>query len=402
MKFNTSVLRDFKIMKLKEVKNEIDARDFLMLPVDLYKNEPNWIRPLDNDINVIFDKKKNKTFRNGECIRWILKNGDDKVIGRVAAFINHKTANKNNDQPTGGMGFFECIDDRDAAFMLFDACKNWLKDKGMEAMDGPINFGDRDKWWGLLVDGFDKQPNYTCNYNFPYYKKFFEEYGFQLYFNQYTYARKVMEPLSPKLKKKADMVAADPRYTFRYIEKKHLDTYTEYFREVYNKAWGGHKGVPQLTSLVAKQLMKQMKPIIDEKIMWFGFYDEEPVAMFINLPEVNQIFKHVNGKLDTIGKLKFLYHKWRKTNHKMFGVVFGIVPEHQGKGLDGAIIESLRLLVQGRYTRYTDYEMNWIGDFNPKMINVVEQVGAYRSKTHVTYRKLFDENKPFKRHPILN
>lgn len=389
-------------MKLIEVKNSTQAREFLMLPVVLYKNEPHWIRPLDKDIESVFDADKNKTFRHGECTRWILQDEAGKTIGRVAAFVNQKTATKHNDQPTGGLGFFECIDSEEAAFALFDACKKWLSERGMEAMDGPINFGERDKWWGLLVDGFEEEPNYCCNYNLPYYSHFFEDYGFREYFKQFTYARKVMDPLSEKLNAKATRIAADPRYSFRHLELNKLDEYTEYFREVYNAAWSGHKGVPQLTSAVAKLAMKQMKPIIDEKIMWFGFYDDKPVAIFIMLPEVNQIFKHVNGKLNLVGKLKFLYHKWAKTCNKMFGVVFGIVPEHQGKGVDGAIIEASRVMVQDNYNRYENFEMNWIGDFNPKMINVVEQVGAYRSKTHITYRKLFDESKPFKRHPILN
>ena len=388
-------------MQLIEVTNPQLAKEFVKFQVDLYKNEPAYIRPLDKDIEGVFHPETNKTFRHGECIRWILKNENQQTIGRVAAFINQKTANKNNDQPTGGMGFFDCIDDEKAAFMLFDACKNWLKEKGMEAMDGPINFGDRDKWWGLLVDGFDLEPNYTCNYNLPYYQKFFEDYGFKLYFKQLTYARITREPLSPKLQEKADKVAADPRYTFRHLKLKHLDEYTEYFREVYNAAWGKHKGVAELSSLQAKAIMKQLRPLIDEKIMWFGFFEDKPVAIFIMLPEVNQIFKYVNGKLDWIGKLKFLYHKWAKSCNKMIGLVFGVAPEHQGKGVDGAIIQAARVMVQDDYHRYKYLEMNWIGDFNPKMINVVEQVGGYVSKTHHTYRYLFDQTKGFKRHPIL-
>jgi hypothetical protein len=147
--------------------------------------------------------------------------------------------------------------------------------------------------------------------------------------------------------------------------------------------------------------MKQMKPIIDEKIMWFGFYEGKPIAFFIMLPEVNQIFKHVNGKMDLIGKLKFAWHQWRKTNKKMFGMVFGIVPDHQGKGVEGAIIEVVRLRVQGDYQRYSEFEMNWIGDFNVRMVHVAEQVGGKRGKIHKTYRYLFDRTKPFKRMPFI-
>ena len=84
---------------------------------------------------------------------------------------------------TGGIGFFDCIDDQETANFIFDFCKNWLMERGMEAMDGPINFGERDKFWGLLIEGFH-EPLYGMNFHAPYYQKLFENYGFQIYFNQ--------------------------------------------------------------------------------------------------------------------------------------------------------------------------------------------------------------------------
>lgn len=389
-------------MKVVVVGDKRLAKEFVKLPVRLYRNEPNWIRPLDKDIESVFDPKKNKTYRNGKCVRWILFDESDLPIGRIAAFINEKTVNKDNDQPTGGIGFFECINDQQAANLLFDTSKQWLIGQGMEAMDGPINFGERDKWWGLLVDGFQIEPNYNCNYNPPYYRQLFESYGFKDYFQQYTFGRKVRDPFSSKLMEKGERILGDKDsgYTFRHMELSKLDKYTEDFMVVYNKAWARHKGVSKMSSLQAKAIMKQMKPIIDEKIVWFGYHNDEPIAFYINLPEVNQIFKHVNGKLDLIGKLKFLYHKWRKSCNKMLGLVFGIVPEHQGKGVEGALVLATAQMVQKDYQRYENLEMNWIGDFNPKMIRVVEQVGGDIVKTHITYRKLFDENKEFKRCPI--
>ncbi|MGI9542726.1 MAG: hypothetical protein ACR2MX_05665 [Cyclobacteriaceae bacterium] len=388
-------------MQLVEVKDSKTVGEFLMLPVKLFRQEKNWIRPLDKDIEDVFDPGKNKFFRHGKIIRWILLNDQKETIGRVAAFVNNKTKNKGNDQPTGGMGFFECINDQKAANVLFDACKEWLEAEEMDAMDGPINFGNRDKWWGLLVDGFEIEPNYGCQYNFPYYQTLFEAYGFQTYFKQLTYGRKTRDPLSPSLAAKADRIAKDPLYSFKHMRLKQIDKYTEDFRIIYNQAWAGHGGVAKMSSLQAKALIKQIKPIIDEKIMWYGYYDTEPIAFFIMLPEVNQIFKHVNGKLDWIGKIKCIYHKWRKSCHKMFGLVFGIVPAHQGKGVEGALIMAARQMVQDDYHRYEDFEMNWIGDFNPRMLHVADQVGGYIAKTHITYRKLFDETKPFKRCPII-
>ncbi len=389
-------------MMCTEVLTAADKKDFLLFPLSLYKNLPQWIRPLDKDVENVFNPEKNKTYRHGECIRWVLKNDQGIVIGRVAAFIDQKTLNKGNDQPTGGMGFFECINDQHVAFALFDQCKNWIESKGAQAMDGPINFGSRDRWWGLLIDGYEREPNYQCIYNPPYYKDFFEAYGFKEYFKQLTFARKIIDPLSPKLAYKADLIAKDPDYEFRHLRKDEIGKLGEYLRAVYNKAWANRAENPEINSQQAALIVKQMKPILDEKLLYFGFYKGEPISFFLSLPEINQIFKHVNGKLDWLGKLKFVWYQFRKINTKAFGILFGVVPEHQGKGADGAMILAARKVLQDEYKRYDEYEMNWIGDFNPKMITVVEQVGGFVSKTHITYRKLFDDSKPFKRHPILN
>ncbi|MBU2885890.1 hypothetical protein KO507_08970 [Gilvimarinus agarilyticus] len=386
-------------MNLIEVTTPELEKEFVLFPVKLYQDCPFWIRPLDKDVKLVFDRKKNPTFNHGACVRWLLQR-EGQTIGRIAAFVNNKTAVKDNDQPTGGCGFFECIDDQQAANMLFDAARDWLAEIGMEAMDGPVNFGDRDKWWGLLVDGYTIEPNYQCNYHFPYYRELFENYGFEVYFKQFTFIRKTFDPFHPRVQHKADLLSKDPDYSFEHMRIKQLDKYAEDFRVVYNQAWANHDGVVEMTKDESAAIMKQMKPILDEKIIWFAYYKGEPVAFYVNLPEVNQIFKHVNGKLNWVGKIKFVLHKLFKTNKKMLGLVFGVVPAHQGKGLDGALVMATAKMVQQDYKRYPILEMNWIGDFNRKMILVVKQIGGDIGKTHHTYRYLFDREKPFARMPI--
>jgi len=388
-------------MQIIEVKDRKTANEFIKLAIPLYKEYPQWIRPLDSDIDSVFDPERNKYFRHGESIRWILKDGANKAIGRVAAFYHKKTMTKGNDQPTGGFGYFECIDDKEDAIMLIDQCKSWLEGKGTEAMDGPTNLGERNEWSGRKVEGCDKEPNYRCNFQPPYDRALFEAYGFQTYFEQLTFGRKIIGHISERMFEKAERIATNPKYHFKTLDLKQMDKFTEYFHTIYNKAWSGHKGVPVLTMQQAKTIMKQLKPIIDPNIMYFGFYEDDPVAFFICIPDVNQIFKFVNGKLDLIGKLKFLYHKWRKTANKMIGIVFGVIPEHQGKGVEGAIVIFARGILFEKYNRYENLEMNWIGDFNPRMIQTAQQVGVELYKKHITYRKLFDESKPFKRLTIL-
>jgi hypothetical protein len=387
-------------MKLVEVSTPVQQTEFIEMAVRLYKNEKNWIRPLDKDIEGLFHAETNKLFRNGaKSKRWLLADDNGQTIGRIAAFVNPKMKEK---QPTGGLGLFECIDNQKAAFLLFDTGKAWLESEGMEAMDGPINFGERDKWWGLLVDGFT-EPNYNMPWNFGYYQKFFEDYGFQIYFKQFTYARNVQNVGGyKKLIARANVILANPDYTFRYIKGAELkEKAPEYFMTTYNKAWARHMG--KTLSLKEAQLMfGKMKPIIDPKLIYFGFYKSEPVSMFIQIPEINQIFKHVNGKLDLIGKLKFLWYKTFSPPNKMLGLVFGVVPEHQGKGVESAMVVEFEKMSGKSDFQYKTIEMNWVGDFNPKMMRVCEQLLADIYKTHHTYRYLFDRMKPFERHKIFD
>ena len=387
-------------MTLIEVTTSAHQIEFIEMALWLYRNEKNWIRPIDQDIEGLFHAETNKLFRNGaKAKRWLLQEESGKTIGRIAAFVNPKMKEK---QPTGGIGFFECIENQDAAFLLFDQAKAWLQSEGMEAMDGPINFGERDKWWGLLVDGFS-EPNYNMPWNFGYYQSFFENYGFQLYFKQYTYARNVQNVgFDQKMVQRAQVILANKDYSFRYIKGKELqEKAPEYFMTVYNKAWARHLG--KSIALKEAQLMfAKMKPILDPRLIYFAFFKGEPVGFFIQIPEINQIFKHVNGKMDLIGKLKFLWYKTFSPPNKMLGLVFGVVPEHQGKGVESAIVLSYDQMSGKASFPYKTIEMNWIGDFNPKMMRVCEQLLAEIYKTHHTYRYLFDSEKPFERHPIFD
>src|SRR5436190_20934919 len=331
-------------MQLTEVTNKEAAKDFIRANVEINKNDPNYIRPLDKDVNDTFDPAKNKTFRFGEATRWILRSDDGNLIGRIAAFTNKKYKNKGDDVPVGGVGFFDCINDQAAADMLFDVAKHWLMQQGMEAMDGPINFGERDRWWGLLAKGFTP-PLYCINYNQPYYQSLFEMYGFKKFFNQVCFSLRVGERLQQKFYDRHRECAKDPDYSSSHIHKNQLEKYAADFTTVYNKAWAGHGGVKEMDRKVVLKLFKTMKPVMDEKISWFVYYKNEPIGMWINLPDLNQWFKHLNGKFDLFHKLKFLWIKATKKPDKFTGIAFGVVPEFQAKGVDSyMIIEGARVI----------------------------------------------------------
>ncbi|HEV7782014.1 MAG TPA: hypothetical protein VGO58_12160 [Chitinophagaceae bacterium] len=399
-------------MQLTEVTTPALAKAFLRVNNIINKDNPAYIFPLEKDVNGVFDKKKNKSFRFGEATRWILRDEKGNLIGRIAAFVNKKYKNKGDDGPVGGIGFFDCINDQEAADMLLDVARHWLLQRGMQAMDGPINFGERDRWWGLVVKGHQLPPMYCMNFNAPYYQQLLENYGFKNYYNQICFARKTNELLPKKFYDRHAECAKDPHFSSAYMKKDQLDKFARDFTIVYNKAWAGHGGLKQMDEKVVRKMFQTMKPVMDERINWFIYYKGEPIGTWINLPDLNQWFKYLKGKFTLWHKLKFLWVKRTAKNKKFVGLVFGIVPEFQGRGADSyLIIEGCTVMQQlkiidGQYILgepiYEDYEMQWIGEFNPKMVNVAEAIANDRSRILTTYRYFFDRTKEFKPHPILH
>ncbi|MDE6779739.1 MAG: hypothetical protein K2J51_09795 [Alistipes sp.] len=389
---------------LHEVTSPALARDFLNLPKRIYKGNRNWVCPLDNDIEAVFDRSKNELFADGEAIRWVARDESGEVVGRIAAFYNRELASR-SEQPTGGCGFFEALNDQALADMLFDAARMWLASRGMEAMDGPINFGPRDSWWGLLVEGYEFQPLYGNPYNPPYYKELFENYGFRNYFNQNTYLWRVNnDELNSLVLDRAKRVYSTPGYRFDHLHMDRLEEATEDFRVIYNRAWSLFTGVKPLDKEEAQRIMRTLKPIIDPEIIYFAYFNDEPIGFFVLVPDLNRIIGRFNGRLNLWNKLRLMWDL--KVAHKcdrMFGMIFGIAPEFHGKGVESGIMRyMLEWYVQSGRCRYQTMEFAWIGDFNPVMNRMIETyVCASKHKMHTTYRYLFDRTKEFHRCPRM-
>ncbi|GAB3926505.1 GNAT family N-acetyltransferase [Mucilaginibacter myungsuensis] len=372
-------------MTIVEVKDKHTRKQFLDVARFIYKDDPNWVCPLDNEVEAVFDPAKNNFHKHGKITRWVLLNDQQKPVGRVAAFINEEKAYK-HDQPTGGMGFFECIDNKEYAFTLFDTAQNWLQQHGMKAMDGPINFGENDSFWGLLVEGFT-QPSYGMTYNLSYYRAFFEEYGFTTLYEQITNHLSVHKPFPERFTKIANWVAQKPGYSFEHLKIGQIDKFASDFMAIYNDAWKDFENFVPIERATVLESFEKMKAIMDEKLIWFAYVDKEPASFIIILPDANQMIRSLNGKLDLIGKLKFLYNRWKGVT-RMRAVVMGTKQKFQKHGLESAIFIKLKEYVLP-LNQYDELELSWVGDFNDKMLAIHEATGATFGKRHLTMRKIF-------------
>lgn len=385
-------------MNVRKVVSHADKKEFLLFPKRLYSKDPNWVCPLDNEIAGIFDPEVNRAFSHGEAERWLLTNDSGETVGRIAAFIDEVRA-KVYRYRTGGLGFFEVINDREAAFMLFDTAREWLVERGVEAIDGPINFGENDSHWGLLVEGFMQQA-FGLPYNMSYYREFFEEYGFRNYFEQYSYHKDIaaVEVFPERFMKIADWISKRPGYSFHHFTSKDRVKFASDMADIYNSTWSQFK--EDFTPLEPERLLKSLEKssaFMDEELIWFAYHNDKPVAFFVILPDLNQILKHLDGRLTLINKIRFLWYKNRKTMTRLRAVVAGVNPSYQNSGIESAIFKHLYHVFRSK-PHYRELELSWVGDFNPKMISIYEAIGAERKKMHITYRYLVDPGAPFTRY----
>ena len=387
-------------MQLKEVTDKQSRKLFHKVPYLIYKNDKNWAAPLQGMVEAIFDPEKNKTFRNGKAIRWILFDDNGNLLGRIAAFINFNLA-KTYEQPTGGCGFFECINNQEAANMLFNAAAEWNQQNGMEAMDGPINFGENYVNWGLLVDGFMPQ-GFGMPYNPKYYEQLFRNYGFEVYFEQYSFHLDYTKPFPERFWKIAGWVAQKPQYHFKHFDYKQTDKFVNDFCTVYDAAWSFHEHYKPLDPDDLYDFLTESKAILDPQMIWFAYHDEKPIAMFVMIPDINQLLAKLNGKLNLPGILKFLYYKKKKVMTRTRIFLMGVDPKYQRSGIESGIFwHQEQIMKQKSHRHYTEVELSWAGDFNPKIIAIYEATGAKKAKTHYTMRYMFDRSKKVKKAPVI-
>lgn len=370
-------------------------RVFLDFPRKLYRNDPNNVLPFDSEIQKAFERNINPYFKHGDAVRWVAVNEKGESLGRIAAFYD--TVKDEADQvKSGGCGYFESVDDQQVAFLLFDAAKTWLLAHGYEAMTGPINFGENDTNCGCLVQGF-LPPAIGMNYNLPYYRELFESYGFKLYYRQLGFHLDLDRPFPERFWKIAEWINQRKGYSYRHFDMKQAARFVDDTVSIYNQAWQSlREDYTPMDPASLYDEMRKIRMIMDQEMIWYAYFNNEPIAFFMFLPDANQIFRHLNGKLHLLNKLRFLYYRRNHAITRARGIAAGVVPKFQNSGVESGIFYQLREVMQ-RKPHYKQFELSWVGDFNPKMISLYQATGAYHIKTHHTYRFMFDPIQPFHR-----
>jgi hypothetical protein len=196
----------------------------------------------------------------------------------------------------------------------------------------------------------------------------------------------------------AEWLSKRPGYSFLHFQFRNSQKFINDFCYIYNSTWTYLKEdfIP-LDPSVLYESMRRAKPIIDEELIWFAYYNDKPIGFFVLLPDLNQILKHFNGKLSLWNIIRFVYYKLTHEMTRMRAVVGGVLYSHQNTGVESAIFYNLYQVFK-RKPWLKELELSWIGDYNPKMSAIYDALGAKRAKTHITYRYMINADLKFIRY----
>jgi GNAT superfamily N-acetyltransferase len=371
-----------ELIGIRVVTTSAERKQFIRFPYELYKDEPNWVPPLLIEQKKLIDRKKNVFYKWADA-EFFLAEKEGKVVGRIAAVIDRRF-NEVHNSKIGFFAFFECINDKAVAALMLRVVNDWLKQRGMESMQGPTAPGMLDLI-GFLVEGFEHPPSILMPYTKRYYPELVEAAGLSKLMDLLAYRVTKDHNNWPRIQRAIGALKERNKgVTIRRFDFNKLDREVNVLYEIYNKAWAKNWGYSPLSKEELYALAKDLKLILDPNIAAIAEFEGKPVGFSISLPDFNQIFKKIgNGRLFPFGIFKLLYYKNKIKDTRT--ALMGILPEFQGRGIDAMIHHEV--ISRGLPKGYESAEMSWILETNVDMIRLAEKLGGILEKRYRMYGK---------------
>lgn len=370
---------------VRPVSSNSELKRFIRLPWRIYRNEPLWVPPLVFERKRFLDKRKNPFFEHGEA-EYFLAWRDGEAVGRITAQID-RDFNAFHNNEWGMFGFFESEDDPEVAAALLDAAGAWLRERGRDRMVGPMDFTMNDES-GIVIEGFELPPMVKQPYHPRYYQGLVEGAGLTKAQDLFMWNLEVTdrEKVLPIIWEMAEKLEPEHGIKLRKLDKAKIEDEFDTFLEIYNVAWSGNWGFVPISREEIAHTAKEMKPILDEDwLMACDTPDGRTVGIALTIPDVNQAFKRMNGRLFPLGWAKFLWYKGRVDRVRVG--FLGVLPEYQHTGIAAAMYaEHFRM---ASVKPQNGGEMGWILESNEAMNRGMEAMGGRIVKRYRVYERLF-------------
>jgi GNAT superfamily N-acetyltransferase len=367
-------------IRVRPVDGRADLEKFLRLPWRIYAADENWVPPLLSDVRNALDPAKHPFHQHAEVRTFVAWRGTDPV-GRIAAVVNRKYNEFHADR-VGFIGLFESVDEQAVADALFSAAEEWLRERGMTSVLGPVNLSTNEEVCspGLLIDGWHRPPVIMMAHSPRYYPALFEGAGYSKAKDLIAYWLEGRQP-PPRLQRAYDRLMRHEGMRIRPLDMRRFDDEVALIQDLYNSAWERNWGFVPMSSAEIHNMARQLKPVVNPKLCVIAEIGDEAVGFALGLPDYNMPLRHVNGRLFPVGLFKLLWHR-RKIDAARI-ITMGIKPGFRNRGLDAAMIAHIYL--EGNSAGIWRGECSWILEDNWDMRRGMERIGAAGDKTYRLY-----------------
>ena len=367
------------------VKGLSDLRELVDLPFRLHAGTP-WIPPLKLERYQFLTRKLNPFFTHGRAEYFLARRGG-RVVGRITAQVDDGY-NRYHDARWGMFGFLELEDDQEVADALLAAAETWCRGQGCDRMVGPMSFALNDEA-GILFEGFEHEPLIREAWNPPYYAARCEAAGLSKAMDLYGWGleisdRQRMNPILPKI---AERAASKYGITIRKMSRRHLRREMDEFAAIYNAAWSGNWGFTPYSKADLDAYAIDMQLVFAKDWYMIAELDGKTIALAITIPDINQVYKKMQGRLLPFGWWYYLIRA-RIIDRVRIGFL-GVLPEYQHTGVAASLY--LEHFDMAAKTRQSRGEASFILEVNTAMNRGLEAMGARIVKRWRMYERTLGE-----------
>ncbi len=360
-------------------------KEFIQVHHEVYRGDPNWVAPLEMEIKERLSPKKNPFFLHAEAALFVARK-DGRLAGRITAQIDREHLKTHQDE-TGFFGFFDTLNDQEVATALLAAAGAWLREHGMKHMRGPYSLSINEEM-GLLVEGFEQPPAMMMTHALPYQGLLAEGAGLKKVKDVFSWRYDVHE--TPERAKRAwETMQELPELRFRSLDKSKLKEEVPKLLDIFNDAWSHNWGFVPSTDAEADKMAKDLALVLDPELSFFAEIDGRPVAMCVCLPNLNEVIRDFNGKLNPSTVAKLLWRLKVKGPKSARLMLLGIRKELRGVKRYGGLSMALyaEIARRGVARGYEWAELGWTLEDNRRINLGIQAMGGKLCKRYRVYEK---------------
>ena len=371
---------------VRTVETRADLKRFLEVPFAIFRDDPNWVPPLQAERIRHLDPRHNPWFDHAKA-RFFIAERQGAAVGRISAQIDQLHLARHKDG-AGQFGFIDAVDDAAVFAKLVDAAAAWLAAHGATCMRGPFSLSINDET-GLLVDGFDRPPAVMMGHARPWYGPRLEALGLTRAMDMLAYDYDMTQPVPPRMAALVNKAMKRGELEIRPLSRRHLDRDLAIIMDIFNDAWADNWGFVPMTEAEIAQLGQTLRVLVSGDYVAIASWRGEPAAMAVSLPDINGAIHDLGGSLLPLGWARLLWRVFVLRPKAVRLPLMGVRKRYQRSAAGSALALAVVFRLRDTHVKrgVARAELSWILEDNLAMRRMIETMGAVAYKTYRVYER---------------